>query len=145
METTPQQPDHWFAKICLSCVGLLFAAVVGYLMVYWLTFGNFSDVLDVSTLRSQVVSNQKADTVKDQLRDLGYDFEEEEFFRLNDPGSTNRYRANVVGGYQAEPIDDEPLEEEGYYFYDEDGFAYYFTVGPDNEIDPDSLIPLNAE
>ena len=139
------QTDTWFAKICISCVALLLAAILGYLFMYWWTFGNLNDVLDVSALRSQVVSNQKADTVKDQLRDLGYDFADEEFFRLNDPNSTSRYRANVIGGYQPESIDDEPLEEEGFYFYDENGQAYFFTVGADNEVDPDSFILLNAE
>ncbi|MGE3278212.1 MAG: hypothetical protein AB7J40_00080 [Candidatus Altimarinota bacterium] len=120
------------------------AAVIGYLLVYWWTFRNFSDVLNVSSLKNQVVATQKASDVKDQLRDLGYSFEENDFHQLNSPNSTN-YRANVLRGYEPEKIENEEVTEEGYYFYDENGMAYYFLVDENNQIDPESMIPLISE
>jgi len=141
---TDTHPSHWGSKLLFGFLLAIAAAVLGYLLVYWWTFRNFNDVLDVSSLRNQVVSTQRANNVKDQLRDLGYSFQDADFYQLNSPNSTN-YRANVLEGYEPQPIENEEVTEEGYYFYDENGMAYYFLVDENNQIDLESMIPLISE
>lgn len=141
---TDTHPSHWGSKLLFGFLLAIAAAVLGYLLVYWWTFRNFNDVLDVSSLRNQVVSTQKASNVKDQLRDLGYSFQDSDFYQLNSPNSTN-YRANVLEGYEPQQIENEEVTEEGYYFYDENGMAYYFLVDENNQIDSESMIPLISE
>lgn len=129
-------------KILLGAVVLIMVAVVAYLVTYWMTFNKFTDVFDVSVLKNQIIANQQADEVKDQLKELGYSFEEEEFFRLDDPGESTRYFSDVLGGYEPEKIEDQVPEERGYYFYDKNGQAFFFSVGEENVVDPDSFVPL---
>lgn len=136
--------NHLPAKIFTMVIGIVIAAVVGYLAVYWWVFKNFNEVLNVGALKNQIVSTQKAGEVKDQLKELGYDFKESDFYQLNSPTSTN-YRANVLDGYEPKKIESEEVKDEGYYFYDKNGEAFFFEVDADNRIDIDSLVPLITE
>lgn len=127
-------------KILSGVVMALIGAVIGYLVVYWWVFGNFNEVLDTSVLKNQIIANQHASDVKAQLQDLGYRFEDDEFFQLHHPSSVN-YHADVLGGYV--PIEtEEGPKKEAFYFYDDSGQAYYFTTDDNNQIDPESMTPL---
>jgi len=141
---TDHASSQLLSKILFGIVLAVVAAIAGYLIVYWWVFRGFNDVLNVNALKSQIIATQQANDVKTQLKDLGYQFQESDFYQLNNPASTN-YRANVLQGYEPEPIENEEVEENGYYFYDESGIAYYFSVDENNQVDPDSLIPLIAE
>lgn len=137
-------PSSLLTKVVFTAAVALVAGVVGYLIVYWWVFRNFNDVLNVSSLKNQIVATQNASDVKSQLKELGYEFEEQDFYQLKNPNTTN-YRANVLQGYEPEKIDESEVEEEGYYFYDQNGMAYYFTVDENNQIDPDTFVPLIYE
>lgn len=137
MNANPHAPYLKFLTIVAIA---LMAMVMGYLLVYWWVFGNFQEVLNVSALRSQVVSQQNAADVQAQLEGLGYQVDANQFFNLNNPQSTN-YRADALGGYIPQKTDETPSEN-AYYFYDETGQAYFFQVDEQNLIDPDSFIPL---
>lgn len=132
------------SRLFFSALMLIAAVVIGYLAGYWWTFRDFSDVLNVSALKSQIVATQKSNDVKDQLKDLGYEFEEKDFYQLNNPSSTN-YRANVLDGYEPKKVEDSAVQQQGYYFYDKNGMAYYFTLDESSQVDPESFVPLNAE
>lgn len=128
-------------KLVFSLFLLVVAAIAGYLAVYYWTFHNFNQVLDVSVLKNQIVANQEASEVKDQLKDLGYSFDDENFHQLNGP-SASSYTTDVLGGYEPVPVPEGTETENGYYFYDDQGMAYYFTVNEDSQINPESIIPL---
>jgi hypothetical protein len=141
---TEHTTSHVISKIFYGFLMALAAALVGYFLVYWWVFRDFNDVLNVSSLRNQVISTQQASSVKGQLKNLGYQFSDSDFYQLNSPTSTS-YRANVLQGYEPEIIEDEPAQEEGYYFYDESGAAYFFYVDETGIVDPETLIPLISE
>lgn len=128
-------------KLIFSFFLLAVAAVAGYLIIYYWTFHNFNQILDVSVLKNQITANQEAGEVKDQLKDLGYLFDDENFHQLNGPSASN-YTTDVLGGYEPVPVPSESVTESGYYFYDDQGMAYYFTVNEDQQVNPDSIIPL---
>ena len=134
---------HPYIKTVSAIVLVLIAVIIGYLAVYWWVFGDFQKAFDVSVLKNQIIARQNADDVKAQLGELGYSFSEDEFFQLNNPNSVN-YRADVLGGYEPVKVE-EPPAEDSYYFYDENGTAFFFVVGDDGEIDPDSFITLIRE
>ena len=136
-------PHLPFLKILTAIVAALLATVVGYLLVYWWVFGNFNQALDVSVLKNQIVSQQNANDVQAQLEDLGYSVGDDKFFQLSNPNTVN-YRADALGGYQPVRVE-EPPAEDSYYFYDENGQAFFFVVGDDNKIDPESFVPLIQE
>lgn len=137
-------PHHKIYIQVISAIALtLIAAIIGYLVIYWWVFGDFQKVFNVSVLKNQIVAIQKADSVKDQLLDLGYEFEEKQFFQLNNPNSVN-YRADVLGGYEPVKVE-EPPTEDSYYFYDTEGNAFFFVVDEEGQIDPESFIPLIQE
>lgn len=121
----------------------LIATILGYFVMYWWVFGGFEKVLDVSVLKSQIVAKQKSDEVKTQLLDLGYEFEDQDFYQLNHPNNVN-YHADVLGGYEPIKTDDIP-QEESFYFHDENGQTFFFVVDENNEIDPDSFTSLISE
>jgi len=136
--------SHLPSKILFGFLIAVAAALIGYFLVYWWIFRDFSEVLNMSSLKSQVVSTQKASSVKGQLKGLGYQFRDEDFYQLNSPTSSS-YRANVLQGYEPEEIQNEEVKDEGYYFYDENGIAYFFYVDETGTVDPETLIPLIAE
>lgn len=133
---------HWslVSRIIFGFVAAIIATTFGYLLVHWWVFNSVDDVLNVSVLKSQIIANQNAKDVKSQLKDLGYEFSEDEFFQLNNPSST-AYHADVLGGYEPVEVEDGP-EEDGYYFYNSEGEVLFFTVDEANNIDPDSFTPL---
>ena len=133
--------SHPIAKVIFGFFVAVIAAFAGYLVVYYWTFHNFSDVFNVSVLKSQIIANQNAKDVKSQLTDLGYDFKDEDLFQLNNPSSTN-YKADVLGGYEPVKVAPESVTEQGYYFYDHNGTPFYFKVDANNKIIPESVIPL---
>jgi hypothetical protein len=136
--------SNGLSKILFAGFVAVIAGIVAYLMVYWWVFRGFEDVLNVSSLKNQIVATQKSGDVKTQLKELGYEFQDGNFFQLNNPSSTH-YRANVLNGYEPEKIEDSEGMEEGYYFYDENGMAYFFTVDENNAINPDTFVPMIAE
>lgn len=132
-------------KIIFGFFLTISAAVIGYLIVYFWVFRDFSNVLNLSVLRNQIIAGQKADDIKEQLKNLGYEFGDKDFFQLNQPNETTLYRADALKGYEPEKLKDVILKREGYYFYNKDGAAYYFSVDKENKVDPDNLIPLIKE
>lgn len=136
----PIPSPNWGLRIGLSILGLTVAAVVACFAVYWWTYSGLGDKFSLSVLRSQVVSQQETSSVQAQLQELGYEFEPQDFFSLNDPNSSN-YRANVLRAFEPEAVE-EPLLRKGYYFYDKTGGAYFFETNESQEIDRDSFTPL---
>jgi len=103
------------------------------------------NVFNLNALRNQVITTQEAGDVKDQLRGLGYDFSDRDFYQLTSP-SSKTYKANVLDAYEPKEVPEEELpEEDSYYFYDEGGNAYFFEVDENGDVDPESLIPLIVE
>jgi len=133
--------SHPIAKVIFGFFVVLVAAFAGYLVVYYWTFHSFSDILNVSVLKSQIIANQNAKDVKSQLTDLGYEFQDEDVFQLNNPSSTN-YKSDVLGGYEPVEVAPDTVKEQGYYFYDHNGTPFYFRVDAENKIDPASVTPL---
>ncbi len=135
-------------KIISGIVLAMIATVIGYLMVYWWVFGGFENVLNVSLLKNQIISRQTADDVKSQLIELGYEFEEEDFFQLNQASSSN-YTASSLGGYV--PVKKEEASEEAFYIRgkkDENGnpgITTFFVLDDQGKIDQDSMTTLISE
>lgn len=128
-------------KIIVATGIVIIAAVLGYLLVYYWVFRDFSQVLSFNVLKNQIVANQRTSDVREELRGLGYQFEDSQFFPLSDPQSKN-YRADVLGGYEPVPIENDQLTEEGYYFYDANGMAYFVKVDKEGNVDPSKIVPL---
>lgn len=131
---------HHFVKAITTLAIFIAATIVGYLLVYWWVFGNGSEIFSTNALRSQIIATQQSNDVKSQLQELGYSFQEDQFFHLSGTG-TSTYHADVLGGYDPQPVEEEPSDE-SYYFYDENGNAFFFTVGEDGQVDPKSFVPL---
>jgi hypothetical protein len=129
-------------KILSGVVMALIATILGYLLVYWWVFGAFEDVLNVSLLKNQITTSQKATDVKTQLLDLGYQFADEDFFQLNQPNSTN-YKADALGGYV--PVETEEPAEDAFYIRDEGGLTTFFMLDENGNIDQDSMTTLISE
>jgi hypothetical protein len=116
--------------------------MASYWITYWWTYRGMDEQFSLQALRGQVTAEQTASNVQSQLRNLGYDFKPQEFFQLNNPSSSS-YKANVLNAFKPEP--QESLDApEGFYFYEEDGQAYYFELDENGEIDRDSFTPLTA-
>lgn len=128
-------------KVVVALGAIIIAAVLGYLVVYSWVFRDFSQVFSFNVLKNQIVANQRSSDVQEELRSLGYQFDDGQFFPLSDPQSTN-YRADVLGGYEPVQIENEQLTEEGYYFYDANGMAYYVKVDKEGKVDPSNIVPL---
>jgi len=141
-DSTPGGEEHWgvTAKIIFTFVVVIVAALMGYLLIHWWIFSGFDKVLDVSVLKGQINAVREQSSVKDQLQDLGYEFDGESVFQMNNPSSTT-YHADVLGSYEPVKTEEGPTED-GYYFYDQEGTVRYFTTDEENNIDPDSIIPL---
>ena len=129
VETSPSTEEapqkHIFLKILLAIGGVILALVLGYIFVYWWVFNDLSSIFSMSALKGQVVSNQEAAAVQDQLEALGFKVDKNELFQLDSPSSTN-YKASVISGYQPEKIEEKNEDiENAYYFYDENGNPYF--------------------
>jgi|CXWL01.1.fsa_nt_gi hypothetical protein len=137
-------------KLVFSFFLLVVAMVAGYLVVYYWTFNNFGDVLNVNLLKNQIIANQQADEVKNQLKDLGYSFDDTDFHQLNGPSASN-YTTDVLGGYEPVPLAEGNPTGQGYYFYNhpedapndpDDEVAYYFMLDENGQVDPESIVPM---
>ena len=140
--TPPTATSHPFLKGVFVVLALIVLLIASYWAVYWWTYRGMADQLSLEALRGQVSSQQTASNVQSQLRELGYEFDPQEFFQLNNPSSSS-YKANVLNAFEPEPQENEEAPE-GFYFYEEDGQAYYFELDEKGEIDRDSFTPLTA-
>jgi hypothetical protein len=138
-----EQHRHSTPVMILSGVVVaLIATILGYLVVYWWIFGGFENVLDVSLLKNQIVAKQQADEVKTQLLDMGYEFDEKDFYQLNQPNSTN-YKADSLGGYV--PVKTEEEAEDAFYVRGKDGQTTFFLLDENGKIDQESITTLISE
>jgi hypothetical protein len=134
-----------FSKVLFSILVLVAGAVTGYLVVYFWILNDFGSVLNASVLKGQVISNQEANKVKDQLQALGFSVPESDFHALDTQTSTS-YKSNILEGNQLESAEEEGKKEKGFYFRDsEDGEAYYVQTDNSGNIDPSQVTRLIQE
>lgn len=137
--------SRFLVQLVLGFFLLLISALLGYFIIYGFTFSKFNSFFEtLSYLKNQVTEERKTTKIKEQLRNLGYQFQDTNFYQLNTLSSTH-YKANVLDGY--EPIKEsyENKQSQGYYFYDDKGEAFYFILNDKQTIHPDQLIRLNRE
>ena len=98
-EPPPDPSRSIFSKVLFSILVLVAGAVTGYLVVYFWILNDVGSVLNASVLKGQVISNQEANKVKDQLQALGFSVPESDFHALDTPTSTS-YKSNILEGNQ---------------------------------------------
>lgn len=141
---SPSPSRGLFSKILFSILILVVGAVSGYLVVYFWILNDVGSVLNASVLKGQVISNQEAKSVKDQLQSLGFSVPDSDFHALDTPSSTS-YKSNILEGNQLEPAK-EAKKEKGFYFRDgEDGEAYYVQADEQGKVDPARVTRLIQE
>lgn len=141
----PSSSRGIFSKVLFSVLMLVVGAVTGYLVVYFWILNDVGSVLNASVLKGQVISNQEAKSVKDQLQVLGFSVPDSDFHAMDTPSSTS-YKSNILEGNELEPVEGEAKKEKGFYFRDdEDGEAYYVQADETGKIDPSRVTRLIQE
>lgn len=133
------------AKALFSLLIIIVGAVSGYLVVYFWILNDVGSTLNASVLKGQVISNQEAKSVKEQLINLGFSVPENDFHALDTPSSTS-YKSNLLEGNELEKTEAQEKKEKGFYFRnEEDGEAYYVQTDESGKVDPSRITPLIQE
>jgi len=119
------------SKLLFGFVLVLLVAVMGYFLVYAWMYHDLAGVMSLKTLRGQVLVNDQADQMAQELRGMGYSFPAENMNPLHRPTDTV-YRADVLNAFEPEELEDAELPE-AYYIESEQG-PLYVTRDEDGEV-----------